>query len=69
METMGGVQIPNAIAGGIFVVGIIGFRLQASVEVNVQTVAAPGVVPVGSDGGGMADAEPLPTRTFVSCWA
>ena len=57
VKGMCGVEIPDTIARRILVsASIIGLRLQAPVQVYIQSIAAPCVVVVGSDGGGVADA-------------
>ena len=53
----GGVQVPEAKTGSVLIAArVVGLRLQASVQVDVQGVTAPVVVIVGGDGGGVADA-------------
>lgn len=56
VNRVAGVEVPDAVAGRILVVGIVGLGLHAAIDVYIQPIVAPTMVIVGGDSGRMADA-------------
>ena len=56
VEGVGGVEIPDAEPGCVLVGVVVGLRLKAPVQVDIQRIVPPGMMVVGSEGGGVADA-------------